>query len=184
MASSTNKRTGRRLGFTILDVMLALVIGLIVVVTAREMLVQLALSDERLDKATRLENRERNASRQLVDLVSRIEVRTDTASNFTGQPWRAVFPTWCSVPRGWQERCSATLAIDTLVHPSRLYITTSRGDSLVLQRRADGTTLRYFADPDDPETWSFHWGRGITTPVGMAIVTPFDTTLLRIGTRD
>ena len=162
---------------------LALVIGLGVVVCARQMLSQLTLADKRLDEASTLEARERNTTRYAEDLVNRLEVGTDSVSFFAGEPTQADFTTWCAVPRGWLERCGATLAVDTLVHPYRLYIATTRGDTVVLKRNADFTTLRYFSDPEDADTWVLRWGRGITTPAGVAIVTPFDTTLIRIGSR-
>lgn len=178
-----SKRSQRRAAFTILDVMLALVIGFVVVLTARELLVQLTLSDTRLEDAARKEARARNSQRYLVDLMSRLEVGTDSTRTFTGEPTQAAFTSWCAVPRGWLERCDATLVVDTTAHPNVMFVATTRGDTVLLKRGAEQTSFRYFTDPEDPDTWVFHWGHGISAPVGIAIITPFDTTLIRIGTR-
>lgn len=176
-------RQQQRVGFTLLEVILALAIAAVVVLMARQLLVQLALSDSRLDAASRVEAEARNSSRFLTELLSRAEVGTDSSRTFTGEVSRVDFASWCAAPRGWMERCGVSLVVDTLVHPSPLALITTRGDTLILKRSGEGTQFRYLSDPEDPQTWTFRWGRGVTAPAGIAIVTPVDTTRLRVGPR-
>lgn len=173
----------RRRGFTLLEVMLAIVLAAAVVLMARQLLVQLTLSDRRLDDAARHEAQVRNTARFAGELLNRLEVGTDSTRTFVGEPSRAEFTTWCEVPRGWLERCRATIEIDTLSNPHSLFVLTSRGDSMTVRPSVTGASFRYVTDPEDHDTWVFRWGHGITAPLAIAIITPFDTTLIRIGPR-
>ncbi len=121
-----SRRASRRHpGFSVLEMMIALLIGAVVIVTARQLLHQLTLSDRRLDDDSRREATERNGARQLTDVLNRLEVGTDSVSTFSGETTRAEFTTWCQVPRGWLERCAAALVIDTIARPNQLILVTA-----------------------------------------------------------
>jgi prepilin-type N-terminal cleavage/methylation domain-containing protein len=107
-------RRHSRSGFTLIEVMVALAVAAVVVLGARLALEQLADDAGRIIDGAVLADRDANAERLLRSLFRRLEVGTGSAGTFGGDERSMSFTTWCDVPGGWQERCEATLAIDTI----------------------------------------------------------------------
>lgn len=162
---------------------MALAIAGIVVVTARWLVEQLADDAEGLVAHAAVNDQEANAERTLRQLVSMLEVGTPEARRFEGEERAVRFTSWCEVPRGWQERCVVTLAIDRQGSESVLAASLSTGELLVLRRGASNAVIRYLGDAARGGTWFRSWGESITAPLGIGIVLDADTLVLRIGER-
>ncbi|MGH7718683.1 MAG: PulJ/GspJ family protein [Gemmatimonadaceae bacterium] len=178
------KRADRaRAGFTLLEVIVALTVGAVVLLGARAMLVHLGDDSERLTTFVRETDGPANADRLLRTLVGSLEVGTDSATHFAGEQWEARFTSWCSVPAGWQERCTVTLAIDTVLGRRALVARTSTGPPVVLRRGFREGALRYLSDADAGGTWFRVWGTGVTSPLAIGVILDADTLILRVGER-
>jgi prepilin-type N-terminal cleavage/methylation domain-containing protein len=180
--ANVSRRAARR-GFTLVEMLVALAIAATVLVTARALLEQLADDAEKLvTHATESDSRA-NAERTLRELALRLEVGTDDTRRFAGDERVTRFTSWCEVPRGWQERCRVTLALDVEAHEPVLAAALSTGEILVLRRGFTNGSLRYLGDAARGGTWFRSWGESITAPLAIGVVLDADTLILRIGER-
>jgi prepilin-type N-terminal cleavage/methylation domain-containing protein len=172
-----------RTGFTLVELMVALVVSAIVVLGARMLLEQLGDSALRTVTAATRADREANGERLLRDLAGRLEVGTDQTVRFSGEPNTASFGSWCDVPSGWQERCTVTLVAGAQGDHSSLIASFSAGDRVTLLVREQPIELRYLDDPRGGGRWFMSWGAGITAPLAFAVISGADTMIVRIGDR-
>ena len=182
MRSNLPHRAGRA-GFTLVEVLVALLIAGTVVVTARMLLEQLAEDAKRLVAHAATTDTEANAERALRELVSRLEVGAQDSRRFGGDERVTRFTSWCDVPRGWQERCTVTLTVDRQGPQRVLVASLSTGDVLVIRRDFSNFALRYLGDAARGGTWFRSWGESITAPLAIGVVLDADTLILRIGER-
>lgn len=172
-----------RRGFTLVEVMVALVISAIVVLGARMLLEQLGDSALRTVAAAGRADRTANGERLLRDLAGRLEIGTEKSVQFSGEPRTARFGSWCDVPSGWQERCPVELSVVDRGAQSLLVANLASGDSVTLLVRDHPIELRYLDDPRAGGRWFTSWGAGITAPLAFAVISAGDTTIVRIGER-
>lgn len=190
----------QRAGFTLVELIVALVLGVIVLLGARMILEQLADSADHTSSAAINADRHANTERATRALFARATA-ADSMFPFVGTSRMAQFSSWCNVPRGWMERCTVTIAVipqtagdslPTMVQSvalgkstalSRVALWTSAGDTLHWRDSVTAPELRYLDDPSDGGHWLVGWPGGITTPLALGIVTPHDTTIFRIGER-
>jgi prepilin-type N-terminal cleavage/methylation domain-containing protein len=175
-------RRSRR-GFTLIEVMVALAVGAVVVLGARLALAQLADDADRIVKGAARLDGEANGERLLRSLFRRLEVGTEIAGPFGGDERAMHFTTWCDLPAGWQERCQATVAIDTVDDAPALVAHLSTGEVITLRAGFHRATLRYLNDPASGGSWFRGWGTGLTAPRAVGIIVDDDTLVLRIGDR-
>lgn len=174
----------RRNGFTLIELIVAMTISGVVLLGARALWESLTGSVDRLRAQSVIEQRNANSERLLRSLVGRLEVGTDQAHEFSGEPLRATFTTWCNVPAGWLERCDADLAVEADSGTTlRLVARLSTGEVIVLRRGFETGALRYLNDPLAGGVWFRVWSHGITAPLAIGVITGGDTTILRIGAR-
>jgi len=173
----------RRSGFTLVEVMVALLVGGIVLLGARVMFESLTDQAHRIADAAIVADREANADRELRALAGRLEVGTAPGTEFAGDPASATFASWCEVPAGWLERCIVQLSIEHERAGSALVARTSLGDTLVLRRGFRGGVIHYLESAVSGGSWIRVWGAGITAPVAFGIFLDRDTLIVRIGER-
>lgn len=183
----------RRHGFTLLELLVALVVSAVVLLGARAISETMADAAHRSTIAAREADRSINAERVLREVIGRIEVADHDGRSFDGSATRARFTSWCAVPAGWLERCSVTLLVDstqalsstTADAPTRgaLLLVLSTGDTLLVRSDFAHGSLRYIAASDQGSTWYSEWGKGITVPAAVGVVIDGDTTLVRLGDR-
>ena len=176
------ERTARA-GFTLVELMVALVVSAVVVLGARTLLEQLGESAHRTIAAAARADRAANGERLLRDLVGRLEVGTSDATRFAGEPATASFSSWCDVPSGWQERCSVTLVATNAEGRASLAARLEPGDSVTVLVRDAPIELRYLDDPRAGGRWFTSWGAGITAPLAIGVISGGDTMIVRIGDR-
>jgi prepilin-type N-terminal cleavage/methylation domain-containing protein len=176
-------RSAPRRGFTLIEVLVALAIAGTIIVTARALLEQLADDAEKLVVHAAESDSRANAEQTLRELALRLEVGTEDARRFAGDERATRFTSWCEVPRGWQERCRVTLALDLDGREPVLAAALSTGEVLVLRRGFTTGSLRYLGDAARGGTWFRSWGESITAPLAIGVVLDADTLILRIGER-
>jgi len=176
----------RHNGFTLIEVVVALLIGSIVLLGAHAMLAALSDRASALTAAGADVNREANGDAELRDIVGQIDVGTPGARAFTGTPQQASFSTWCDVPSGWLERCDVTLAFDSTGANAGLVLQRG-GETIVLRRGFVRGVFRYLASASGGGQWVEQWGASVTAPLGIGAIlqdsTHTDTVILRIGPR-
>lgn len=178
-------RTGRSAGFTLVEVMVALVVIGVVVVGARTMLGQIADDADRITDAAADGDREANAEALLRAVAGRLEVSAvpGTDRGFEGEPQGARFHSWCEVPDGWLERCEASLGFIQLEGEPVLALRLSTGELVPLRRGFRAGHIAYLRDAGNGGAWIARWGASITAPLALALIVDDDTTLVRIGER-
>lgn len=165
-------------GFTLVEIMIAIAISTIVMLTVREILEQLANSaDDTTDLAITADRRE-NTERAVRLLFSRAEP-SDSARPFTGNAEAVKFTSWCDVPSGWLEQCNVTANVDSL----GLKVQTSQSDTFTVSGGKNKRELRYLITAANGGQWTNRWNEGLSTPLAVGIVSSSDTTVLRIGER-
>jgi prepilin-type N-terminal cleavage/methylation domain-containing protein len=177
-----SRKAGR--GFTLIELMVAIVLSGIVLLGARALWESLAISVDRLRSQATADARAENGERLLRSLVGRLEVGTDQSHEFAGDEQHVRFTTWCDVPAGWQERCDAVVGFepdsgDRIQLVARL----STGELVPLERGFTRGLLRYLNTPAGGGVWFRIWGHGIIAPLAIGVITDRDTTIVRIGER-
>lgn len=178
-------RRAARAGFTLVEVMVALVVMGVVVVGARTMLGQIADDADRITAASTEADREANAEGLLRTIAGRLETRPVLGQEirFEGEPQGARFHSWCEVPDGWLERCEASLGFIDLEGEKVLALRLSTGELVALRRGFRTGEMTYLRDAASGGTWVRRWGASVTAPLAFGIVVDGDTTLVRIGER-
>jgi prepilin-type N-terminal cleavage/methylation domain-containing protein len=181
----SGKVSPARAGFTLVEVMVALVVIGIVLIGARAMLGQVADSADRITAASAEADREANAEGLLRAIAGRLEVAPVPGQEirFQGDPRGARFHSWCEVPDGWLERCEVSLGFIELQGERVLALRLSTGEMVPLRRGFASGEIAYLRSADGGGSWVHTWGASITAPIALGVVIDGDTTLIRIGER-
>jgi prepilin-type N-terminal cleavage/methylation domain-containing protein len=163
--------TDPRRGFTLIEVMIALVLGVITISGARAVSGVLSDHAERLAVADAAAAERVNGARLLRRLVRDTEAGRDAAATFAGSATEAGFGTWCRVPAGWSERCAATLTLepDSMSGETLLRVSLSTGEGLVLGRFTPPVRLAYLEDAAHGGAWSAVWGPATAAPLAIGV---------------
>jgi prepilin-type N-terminal cleavage/methylation domain-containing protein len=175
----------RSRGFTLVEVMVAVVVIGVVLIGARALLGQVADGVDRIVAVGGETDREANAGRMLRAVVGRVEVDASPENRrlFHGQPAGARFHSWCEVAEGWLERCAVSLGFVELDGGRALALRTGAAEPLALRRGFAAGELRYLRDAADGGEWIERWGASISPPLAVGVIVDGDTTILRIGER-
>lgn len=177
--------TTRRSGFTLLEVMVALMLSGIVVVGVRNIFA--TTSDSATIIARRAETLDRTANgiRFLRHVIENIESTGEAATDFGGDSAGVTFTTWCTTPDGWLDRCRASLVLDNADGDSRqVVVRLSTGETLATMTTSARAQLRYLTDPAVGDFWTDRWPAGVFLPRAIGIMTDDDTVVLRTGDRE
>ena len=168
---------------TLIEVMAALAIAGLLLVTGRALLGQLQDAGATLGRSARANDERSNATRTLYALMRRADVRPDSASRFAGDSTSASFRSLCERPGGWLERCGVTVLIETDPDSSSMLAQLSTGELLPLRRWPGVGRFRYLDAAGARDQWVSGWGRSIVPPAAMALVLPADTIVLPVAGR-
>jgi prepilin-type N-terminal cleavage/methylation domain-containing protein len=175
-------------GFTLIEILVALVISAVIVLGARALLESIGDTSARIHRAALSADSLATGDEILRTLVGRIEIGTRAERGFAGDEHSAEFWSWCEVPDGWLEQCQVRLEISTEDSTHDLTIDTQvsgRANAPPVSLRSTGypLELRYLNSASGGGDWFTAWGRGITAPLAIAIVSPSDTAIIAIGER-
>jgi prepilin-type N-terminal cleavage/methylation domain-containing protein len=172
----------RRSGFTLIEVIMALVVSGIILVAARGMVEAAADDAASITRAAAAGDREANAEQTVRALAERLEI-SSPGTSFSGEPGATSFASWCDVPAGWQERCSVTIAIEKDSSGLSLNVRTSQGFQTQLRSGMKRAAIRYLVTAASGGKWIERWGDGITAPKALGLILDKDTLIVRIGDR-
>jgi len=172
-----------RSGFTLIEVLIALVVSAMVTLGARSLLEATSEHVLRVTRTARRIDADANGERLLHTLVSQIEVASPIDSTFGGDERSVHFASWCNVPRGWLERCRVELTFEQIVDGFVVTAKLSTGEIVVVRRGRTADGLRYLIDPADGGKWLRQWPNSSTPPLAVGIVIDRDTLIARIGER-
>lgn len=175
-----------RPGFTLVEIMVALVVGTLAIVAARSMLGTLADHADRITDAARERDHAANGERLLRALVGGLDLGTHGNATFSGTEREAQFSSWCATANGWQERCKVRLVIlpaDSIAASPTVAAILASGDVVRLMARGSTARFAYLRDAAAGGSWVHTWGAGLTAPHALGIMTDRDTIIVRVGER-
>lgn len=169
-----------RSGFTLIEVLVALVVSGMVVAAAAALLSVLEDRAQTIDRAGRQIDREANADRLMQQLVGNIGT-ADSTPAVLGSASAASFQTWCETPHGWLDRCAAQLSFERRGNGIALQLRLLGVDSAVIEIRRDLEIgrLRYLRNAESRGTWTDSWAM-LGPPEAVAVILDADTLLLPV----
>lgn len=173
----------RRLGVTLLELMVALAVTGLSLVAGRLMIQTIDDSGRTISAFARQSDTNANADRVLRSLLGRAEVSADSLRRFRGDSLAVSFDSWCDRPAGWIERCRVGLAMGFTEDSSVVTASLSSGDVLRIRSVYGIASFRYVTRDSSGTRWLQAWGNSITAPYALSIVSVRDTIILIIGER-
>ena len=174
-----------RRGFTLIEVMVALMLAAVVVLLAHQVFTGVVDGVDRLDAARAALDRSANARRWLTEAFGSLQTGVDSAGSFEGNPDHVSFSTWQRAPEGGlvRERVVLDVAGSSLIvqsAPGPLHL----ADSV----RAVG--FDYLLEPGANTTWAREWISPVSAPLAVRLRITYlgspervDTLLFLIGGR-
>ena len=169
-------------GFTLLEVMVALVITAIVLLGGRTIVEQVGASAEHIAGTAADVDREANGDRLLRALIARASL-PEPEHEFMGAAVGTRFTSWCEVPAGWLERCRISLGILQARGSGVLALQIDGGAVVVVRHGFRAGHFLYLLDPAHGGKWVSEWNSSVTTPMAVGVVLDGDTAILRLGER-
>lgn len=176
-------RPQRRYGFTLPEVMIALVVAGLVLLGARATVEAVRELAGRIAAATGAGDRERNGERLMRRLVASLTTGDAEDERFAGDPSSARFPSRCDEPAGWTERCLVNLRVESSDSGFALVAWLDDAPPLVVLRARHRLELRYLHDARDGGRWFRSWGSSIIAPAAIGITRDDELLVLPVGTR-
>ena len=171
-----------RAGFTLVEVLVALSICAVVLVSARALLDGLATHAHATVRAMRRADATGNGERLARQLAGNLVLAPGNARSFEGSTTEASFESWCPAARGGLERCGVRLALVGGSEEAGIVVSLSTGARIPLVRGTNAR-LRYLSDPADGGRWDDVWRQPQTPPLAVAASAGGRTIMLRIGER-
>jgi prepilin-type N-terminal cleavage/methylation domain-containing protein len=170
-----------RSGFTLIEVLVALIVSGMVVAAAAGFLTGLADRAQAIDRAAIQVDRQANADRLLHQVVANIEAGADSTPGLVGNSTAASVQTWCETTRGWLDRCAAQLRFERHDDELVLQLELRGADSAAIEIRRGLTAgrLRYLMNAEASATWMDSWTM-LGPPEAVAVILDADTLLLPI----
>jgi prepilin-type N-terminal cleavage/methylation domain-containing protein len=184
---------GRRDGFTLIELMVALAVGAVVVLLAHRLFVGVADGARRMDAARAALDRDMNARRWLAEAFGSLDV--GLGSGFVGRAEHVQFGAWLRTPEGWLIRRQVDLAM----RHNRLVARLAADDSIVLADSVRQLQLDYLLEagedagasgamPGERASFVREWISPVSAPLAVRLrlarlAGSVDTLLLIIGPR-
>jgi prepilin-type N-terminal cleavage/methylation domain-containing protein len=169
-------------GFTLVEVLVALAIGAVVLVSARTLLDGLALHARTTVRAMHDADTESNGERLARQVAGNVILVADPVPSFIGTERESIFDAWCPATRGGLEHCRVRLAHSSDAKEPGITLSLSTGATLPLLHGANAR-LRYLSDATDGGHWEDLWRQPQTPPLAVALYAGARSLMLRIGER-
>ena len=160
-------RAARRVGFTLIEVLVALVVTGTIALLAHQLFAAAVDSSRRLEQARRRLDREGNARDFLRDAFLALDVGADAAGPFEGEPRRLVFSSWLPAADGWDERRTVALALDGGRWTAALG--KEPGARLLLADSVTSVGLDYLLEPGADAHWVIDWHSPVSAPLAVRV---------------
>jgi len=177
-----------RTGFTLLEVLVAIMIAATLLLSADVVFEQLADSRAAAARATVERDRAQNTLALIRRWVRQVDISPSLGPGsvpreFAGDSVTAHFQSSCVAPGGWERACDVTLHVVSSSDTLALVATSSSADSVRFGAHDRILVLRYLMDAANGGRWVSSWPAGPTAPIAIGIVRAADTVLCRIGPR-
>ena len=177
-----------RTGFTLLEVLVAVMIAATLLLSADLVFEQLADSRQAMARATVERDRAENSAETIRRWVRQVDVSPHPGPGsaphaFAGDATEASFTSSCLAAGGWERECDVSLRITTGSESAALVAVSSTGDSARLTVHGRTLAIRYLMDAANGGRWLSSWPSGPTVPIAIGIVSRADTIAYRIGAR-
>lgn len=182
-----------RQGFTLIELMVALVISAGLLLAGRLLLEQITTAEHVITTNVAEQDTVFHHARLLESLLRNVDVNTDSMDIVHGDDHLVRFASWCEdttampIPR---TPCLVQLTIDTVVTVTTAVAAApisapgpATGTTTVVRRLPTAGVFRYLADARDGGVWYRSWGPSLLPPLALGIIAGADTTVLRIGDR-
>ena len=168
-------------GFTLIEVMVALMIGGMAVAGAAALLAALGNRAEAIERAGIGVDQDANAERLLRGLVANLDLSSDSAPSFVGDANGARFQAWCEMPAGWLGHCRVRLSLERRGDLASLRLQVDDPGPSVIDLRRDlrEARFRYLISVDDVLTWTDRSSH-LVPPLAVALIVERDTLLLGV----
>ncbi len=177
----------RHSGFTLIEVLVALVVGSIALLGAQRILAILTDETHAIARHATDSDRDANGERMLRDLVGQLEIGSPGTVPFSGSSDTVRFSSWCETGAGWSESCQVTLFFAVRGGHETLRTQLGAGEPFDLVGGFSAGAFRYLETAAAGGQWFERWGTGITAPLGIGVVlargNTLDTLLVRVGPR-
>lgn len=171
-------------GFTLIEVLVALLIGGMAVATAAALLLGLDQRASAIRRSAARVDHSAEAERVLRQAIANVDATVDSTTQVvTGSPDTAQIHTWCETPAGPMVRCVMKLWFAGQSPDKALRadwssgVTRSVDERLVLYPGLTSGSFRYLIDPADGGHWKKRWSRRLI-PGAIEIDMGPDTLLL------
>ena len=182
------RTNGVHAGFTLLEVLVAVMIAATLLLSADAVFEQLAASRDGTARSAVTRDEMRNAESLTRSWVRQIDVSptsgpTSLPHVFVGDAAESRFTSWCIAAGGWERACDVSLRTVADSNGVGVVATSSTGDSARIQMRDSTIALGYLLDAANGGHWVSSWPSGPTVPIAIGIVSPSDTVVYRVGAR-
>jgi len=157
----------RRGGFTLLEVLVAVVLTGTVALLAHQLFAAAVDGSRRLEQARRRLDREGNARAFLRDALLALEVGADSAGSFEGEPRRLRFSARLPTSDGWDERRTVGLALAGDRWTAA--VGDEPGTRLVLADSVRSVQLDYLLEPGADARWVMDWHSPVSAPLAVRV---------------
>jgi prepilin-type N-terminal cleavage/methylation domain-containing protein len=152
-----------RSGFTLIEVMVALVVGTVVLVLGHAMVGAVVDRGRALIAARTALDRQANASRWMASAFLSVDVGSEGAGGFDGEPGQVQFASWQRTPDGWFERRRLSLRRSE----GRLVARVTPDGRVVLADSVAGVDFDYLLEPGADSRWVRQWVSQVSAPLAV-----------------
>ncbi len=167
-----------RPGFTVVELVAALALGSVLLLTARAALAVLGDSRAAVASAATTLTHDGTGHRRLRETFLMTEAAEAGARPFFGDARSAAFRSRCRSAGGWIEPCDVSLQIVEDVGTSTVRLTLGHLSQDVMRGRG-ALRFRYLDGGTGVPGWRENWGVSIARPIAVAVVGPRDTVIYR-----
>lgn len=165
-------------GFTLIEVMVALLLGAMVVLGAHAVFAGVTGALAHVDATRAALERRANARTWLREAIANLQVGTDSAGDFRGHPASLTAPTWVRVPTGGFHRERVTLELEG----GRFIAALGDGTTLTLADSIRAVAFDYLLEPGATATWAREWLSPVSAPLAVRIRITYRTSTATVGT--
>jgi prepilin-type N-terminal cleavage/methylation domain-containing protein len=177
-----------RTGFTLLEVLVAVLISATLLISADMVFEQLAESRTETASSALQRDETQDAGALVRRWVRQIDISPEAgpphgSHNFGGDSAQMRFTSWCVAAGGWERECDISVRTRIDSTGAALLAESSYGDSARTELRDSTIVLRYLMDAANGGHWVNNWPIGPTVPIAIGVVSRSDTIVYRVGAR-
>jgi type II secretory pathway pseudopilin PulG len=176
-------RRNRKYGFTLFEVVLALALGTLALLSARLLVSQSEDAERRFEEGVALRDQEANGLRVARRLSANAFQGSDSTTEIQGDADHAEFQSWCQVLTGSWSRCRVRLWTRQRGSVTDLYVTDRIPGKVLVTSLAGEGKLAYLSRDELGDRWFSVWTSRMGAPLALAFTSIRDTITLAIGSR-